>query len=204
MNSVRQEILRKRRALSAEEIQTRSEQVAARFLSRVRPRNLCIGLYRALPDELSLLALEKQFQGGNRLHFPRITHPDDRKIDFFRCDDLDAPEAWREGPYGIQEPHDQAKQIEASELDLIFVPGVAFGKNGERIGMGKGFYDRFLHRVSVHALKVALVFDFQIQDHLVQNSWDQPVDWILSETQEICLPIAQAWLKSQKALQAPL
>ncbi len=204
MSSVRDEVLRARRELAESDIRSRSEFVVARFLKRANLHSLHVGMYRALHDELSLLSLEKALTPSCSLYFPRITNLGDRRIDFYLGSDLDSPESWQEGPYGIKEPHDQAMQVAPSQLDLIVVPGVVFGKNGERIGMGKGYYDRFLAQPGIKAVRVALVFDFQIHDSLPQNAWDQRVDWMVSETKEICLPRAQAWLKSRHELQGPV
>jgi 5-formyltetrahydrofolate cyclo-ligase len=76
---------------------------------------------------------------------------------------------------------------------LIIVPGVAFGRQGERLGMGGGFYDRFLARIP-DVIRVVLAFDFQLLDELEQQHWDQPVDWIVTETEEVRNERAEAWL----------
>src|SRR5205814_995342 len=83
------------------------------------------------------------------------------------------------------------------ELDLVIVPGTAFGERGERIGKGMGHYDRFLTKVP-RALRVSLAFDFQVLSRLEQNPWDQPVHWIMTETREFRTPFVDRWLKSVK------
>ena len=63
--------------------------------------------------------------------------------------------------------------------DLIIVPGFAYDKKGNRIGHGKGYYDKFL--ANINSPKFALAFDFQIVDDIPVTSNDIPVDVIISE-----------------------
>lgn len=196
---VRARVLAQRRALSSDQIGAQSGRIVARFLRQSaipteKWNALKIALYRALPSELSLLELEKQFiQSGARLFFPRILNPtENRQIEFV---EIAPDQVLQEGPYGIQEPHPDLKAIDPAELDLIFVPGVAFGQKGERVGMGAGYYDRFLARIP-NPLRVVLSFDFQLFDRLEQNPWDQPVDWIVTETREVRNSRVTQWLES--------
>src|SRR5690606_12000189 len=91
---------------------------------------------------------------------------------------------WQPGRYGILEPRASIPGEDQPPLDVIFVPGVAFGERGERVGMGKGFYDRMLSRYP-DALRIALAYDFQILPQVTENPWDARVDWIFSERREI-------------------
>jgi 5-formyltetrahydrofolate cyclo-ligase len=65
------------------------------------------------------------------------------------------------GPYGIREPA-LKKPINLKSLDLVIVPGLAFDKHGRRLGRGKGYYDRFLNKISQHSIAIGLAYDFQI------------------------------------------
>ncbi len=65
------------------------------------------------------------------------------------------------GPYGVLEPATRA-HVEPKDLDLVIVPGVAFDKKGNRLGRGKGCYDRFLCSLSEKTASIGLAFDFQI------------------------------------------
>jgi len=65
------------------------------------------------------------------------------------------------GPYGIWEPVIQ-ECLDLKHLDLVVVPGIAFDKEGNRLGRGKGYYDRFLKKLPKKTTSIGLAFDFQI------------------------------------------
>ena len=64
-------------------------------------------------------------------------------------------------------------------MDLIIVPGVAFDRENNRLGYGKGYYDRFL--TSKDILKIGLAFSEQIVDFLECDNYDIPMDIIISD-----------------------
>ena len=67
----------------------------------------------------------------------------------------------KKGPYGVLEPATETL-VEPEDLDLIVVPGLAFDKGGNRLGRGKGCYDRFLGSLSDNTPSIGLAFDFQV------------------------------------------
>jgi 5-formyltetrahydrofolate cyclo-ligase len=82
------------------------------------------------------------------------------------------------GIFGLTEPSASAKESDPVDFDLIVVPGVAFDKNGFRLGHGAGYYDRFL--AQTQAYKLGLAYDFQIVDQLLIELHDIPVQALLS------------------------
>jgi 5-formyltetrahydrofolate cyclo-ligase len=77
--------------------------------------------------------------------------------------------------------------VPVGEIDVMVVPGRAFGEHGERIGRGRGCYDRTLAGLprGGRPVRVALAFDVQLFPALPQEPWDQRVDWIVTEKREI-------------------
>ena len=201
--AIRKKILAERRSLSKERVEELSGIIISRFLtlSQIQDwqlkRRLNVALYKAFPSELSLGGLESVFNDMDwPLFFPRVMTSG--LLEFvevpanMRLQNQSGDSPWVRGEYGVLEPHPGLKSVTSDCLDLVFVPGVAFGPHGERIGRGKGHYDRALDRVS-KALRIALVFDFQIQAHLDQNPWDQPVHWVISEKREFRTPRVDQW-----------
>lgn len=70
-----------------------------------------------------------------------------------------------------------------SDVDVAFIPLIACDKNKNRIGFGKGYYDKFLSGKNI--LKIGLSFDFQVIDHIPSNSWDVKLDLIITNKQII-------------------
>lgn len=85
------------------------------------------------------------------------------------------------GSYGIMEPDPKhATPADASQAEVIFVPGLAFTREGHRLGRGRGFYDRTLATLPRTVLRVGLCFAPQIFDSLPVEDHDQKVDLVLS------------------------
>jgi len=78
--------------------------------------------------------------------------------------------------FGIYQPKaGRVEEVPLEDIDLVVVPGVAFDRNNVRLGRGHGYYDRFLSSLSERTKTVGLAFDFQVVDHLPQDSHDIPV-----------------------------
>jgi 5-formyltetrahydrofolate cyclo-ligase len=151
---------------------------AARWL---RPgRN--VGLYLAMPDELDttpLLALARA--RGCRIAVPRITSIRHSRM---RFEELAGP--LRRGAFGITEP-DRGASLPARTLDVVFMPLVGFDRTGNRIGMGRGFYDRFFaHRARLRRwrrpLLVGIAYDEQCIPRLHAAAHDVPLDALVTQS----------------------
>lgn len=82
------------------------------------------------------------------------------------------------GPYGISEP--VTKQfIDPRQIDLVVVPGVSFDKKGNRLGRGKGYYDRFLKTLPAKTHSIGLAFDFQILPKIPATTNDVSVNKVI-------------------------
>ena len=87
------------------------------------------------------------------------------------------------GPFGIPQPPLDWPEAHFTAIDLVFVPAIGVTAQGARLGQGGGFYDRFMSLCRQEQAPppfVALVLDEQILDDLPTDSWDQPIDGILS------------------------
>lgn len=83
------------------------------------------------------------------------------------------------GAYGIREPR-SGKRLRPGSLDAVLVPGLAFDRAGNRIGYGKGYYDRWLCRIK-REKRISLAYDLQIVRAVPHTSLDLPVGMIITE-----------------------
>ncbi len=84
-------------------------------------------------------------------------------------------------PYGMREPdRNSCKAFPPDQIEIIIVPGVAFDKNGHRLGYGGGYYDRFL-RQCPKAVRIGLAFEEQLVKDTLPQPWDVPLDRIVTE-----------------------
>lgn len=81
--------------------------------------------------------------------------------------------------FGILEPKNHCTRIDPSTVDLFLVPGVAFGRDGTRIGMGKGYYDRLLK--DIQAPTIGLAYHFQLFDSVPTTIGDIAVSTVISD-----------------------
>lgn len=82
------------------------------------------------------------------------------------------------GPYGISEPVVK-EYISLEDLNLVIVPGVAFDRQGNRLGRGKGCYDSFLKKLPEETVSIGLAFDFQILPSIPATKMDVSVDRVI-------------------------
>ena len=83
------------------------------------------------------------------------------------------------GPFGILEPKADGIEVPKNEIDLIIVPGVAFDKDKNRMGRGRGFYDRLLS--TLNAPKVGICFGFQMIPQVPVEPLDKKMDYVITE-----------------------
>ena len=115
--------------------------------------------------------LEQAIWDGKRVAVPKVYG---EVMKFHYLSDLSRVET---GYAGIPEPLGD-EPVAEDETALVLMPGLAFDKEGHRIGYGGGFYDKFLTKEPGHST-VALCYDFQIMPRLETEEFDVPVDLVL-------------------------
>ena len=145
-----------KRMYSAPQLQAMSAEAVARLMALPQMAAAkTVMLYYSLPDEVSTHELaDRLVERGKVVVLPVVTGPAEMKLRRYRsADDLSM------GAFGIMEPTGEPF-TSLAEIDLAVVPGMAFDTRGNRLGRGKGYYDRFLSQLS-QATKVGLCFPFQ-------------------------------------------
>lgn len=122
---------------------------------------------------------------GKTVVLPRV-NPVTRMLELHRVTDIvrDVGAGYR----GIPEPLTHTPAVEASAIDWILVPGVAFDLTGRRLGYGGGFYDRLLSQVAIHVPRIAGAFDLQVVASVPAAPHDLRVDTIVTERRVLALP----------------
>ncbi|MBU6152742.1 MAG: 5-formyltetrahydrofolate cyclo-ligase [Bdellovibrionales bacterium] len=122
-----------------------------------------------------------------RVGYVRIEDWNGRKMSA-RAARRDTPDLWEviEPSSGIRidQPVATLPEVSREQMHMILVPGLAFSRDGRRLGRGAGFYDRFLQDFS-GALRVGVAFDEQISDLVPEEEWDERVDIILTDREII-------------------
>jgi 5-formyltetrahydrofolate cyclo-ligase len=130
-------------------------------------------------------ALSGELMAGKRIVIPYCTKDEQRhnKLGLWRLEDFAdlVPGMW-----GILEPPkqrwgEQGKEIAPEQLDCVLVPGVAFDRNGGRLGNGAGYYDRLLNGVRADAVLIGVCFESQLVEQVAMDAHDVVMDYIMTE-----------------------
>ncbi len=166
IKAMRQMLSDAERISAAEEVFNRLEQTAA-FLMADK-----VLMYHSLPDELSTHAFLKKWGSRKRFYLPRVNG--------VNLDILPYDESRLElGSFHIEEPTGN-DTVDADEIELIVVPAVAYDRRGNRLGRGKGFYDRLLS--SARATKIGVGYEFQLVDEIPAEPHDVPMDYVITQS----------------------
>jgi 5-formyltetrahydrofolate cyclo-ligase len=136
-----------------------------------------IGAFVSLPSEINTFSiLEGSLKTGKKLFLPK-TVKDKTHFDFYPIHDF---KNLTTGAFGVLEPNGN-HPADWNELDLVLVPGLAFDPQGNRLGFGKGYYDRMLPRLKKTTLVIGVAYTFQIVDQVPHTSEDFPMKALLTE-----------------------
>jgi 5-formyltetrahydrofolate cyclo-ligase len=176
-----------------------SQSIQARVLeSSWYFKSSAIALYSAVQNEVCTDDIrDHALRHGKRLFYPRLT--ENHAGDFVLVQSIDDMIA---GPFGFPEP--SGKEILSGPIEhglLIFVPGIAFDREGNRLGRGRGWYDRMLRCIDGNAIAIGLAYEFQLFDRVPVEPWDQSVRYIITENGIIdCEEIGPRALPARKIL----
>lgn len=152
----------------------------------------CIACFCARDDEPTTeVWLHRWREAGHRVVVPRV---EGDRMQFYDW----SPTTQCVGAFGIDEPTSAARLCTPSEIDLMVVPGVAFTRDGKRLGRGKGYYDRYLSQPDFHAPTIGVGYRHQLFEELPTEAHDVSLDAVicargaqLSEVPSLCFRKAE-------------
>ncbi len=141
-------------------------------------KGVMVAAFMATAEEVDLHQWRAAYllQGG-RIALPRINPGRTMTFHEYTADTTLEPHR-----YGILEPESSSGVVAAEALQVVLVPLVAFDRNGARLGMGGGYYDRYLVGLANTAITVGVAFACQRSDEpLPTESWDMPMQAVVTE-----------------------
>jgi len=183
MNTLREHLKLKRKNLSSKESHDMSHEISQKIIrSKWIREHMNVGIYHPVNGEANTLQLIEFMWSINQQVFLPIINK--KYLLFSR---LNPDSKLKKNRFGIPEPSiTREGQVSANDLDIAFVPLVAFDLNGFRIGMGSGYYDRtFEKKLKIKDTKspvlIGLAYEFQKQECLNHQPWDVPLDMVVTE-----------------------
>ena len=168
---LRKEIRSRKRQFTSQELHEQSFPVVMRLLSHPRIKTAkTIMLYYSLPDEVDTHTLvDSLLVSGKQILLPRVTGEGTMELRRYT-----GPADLALGAYNIMEPTGELF-VDYASIDLAVIPGMAFDKEGNRMGRGKGYYDRFLQKIP-QVYKIGICFPFQLVGEIPTEETDIKMD----------------------------
>jgi len=173
---IRKKLLAKRLSLVQREIDFSNKKIVRKLQKMAEFKKAKIVLtYHPIHNEIDATDLISKTK--KIFVLPRICTKSNR----LHCHKVANVEELKTGKFNIKEPSTKHPVIARNKIDLVLTPGIAFDKNGHRIGYGKGYFDKLFKTLSTDCIKIALAYDFQIIDNIPAEKHDQKVDFIVTE-----------------------
>lgn len=167
-----------RRAISRENAAKCGSEIAYRMVSHIYyQRARTIFSYQPVGGEVDVSSINQVAELSHKI----VAYPVCTGEGIMVAAVPETGSAWEEGKYGIRAPLlDRSRILSPEEIDLVLVPCTAFDEALMRVGMGAGYYDRYLPQCT-HAIRVAVAYEAQKVSRAAADPWDFPMDAILTE-----------------------
>ncbi len=176
---IRKKITEHKKYLSPKTIADLSQKIGDRLVQTEEFQQAkCIALYYAMEDEVQTSALIEEWFTTKKIVLPVISN---ENIHFFT---YTGKSNLTKGVLGINEPTD-TELISPKEIDLFIIPGIAFDYECNRMGRGKGYYDRYLTHIKKPT--IGLCFDFQLLEHIPTEIHDKKMTLVITEKSIVSL-----------------
>ena len=172
---LRREVLQRlKAAAAADPAQLRSAELRRQLVPLLAGDSRCVAIYAPLPHEVNLLPLMQEYP-QHRYVFP-LCLPE-HKLRFHVVKSIESDMA--PGAMGILAPAPHTDNVAPEEIDLLVVPGVAFTRDGKRMGYGGGYYDRYLR--DFKGSKVGVIYNSFLVKRVPRGRFDIKADIMLTE-----------------------
>ena len=189
--TLRTEMYKKRKLLNDKEADSLSLCAQERLThERAWKESRTVALYSPIRKETQTVALiENAWSTGKQVLLPHTVPGPEKRILFLPCENF---KDLKPGLFGILEPVPPTNALLPSEEifpDIIVVPGVAYDRQGYRLGNGGGYYDRFFARPeTANILRLGFVYGFQLVNEIPEReSWDLPMHGYCTENECVWL-----------------
>jgi 5-formyltetrahydrofolate cyclo-ligase len=176
---LRARALERRESFSSSEIDLWSHVVQAKAIGFSPYLNAdSVVLYSPTGKEVGTEEIrDHSLKKGKRLFYPRLGN--NERLDLVQVESV---QELRRGRYGILEPVGGRLMTDKDQEHLVvFVPGVAFDVQGNRLGKGGGWYDRVLERLGDKVSIIGLAYEFQLVEELPVERWDRKMHHVITE-----------------------
>lgn len=137
-----------------------------------------IGAYYPVKGEVDILGLVAKF--ANKA-FPRLSaRAEDEQMEYALIEHLG--DLSRSKTFGLMVPGEKSRAVVP---DILLIPGLVFDENYNRLGYGKGYFDKFLSKIvekNYNPVRIGICFDFQLLERMEVEAHDQKMDVIITET----------------------
>jgi 5-formyltetrahydrofolate cyclo-ligase len=182
---VRRDMRRRRDAMSLDDVLNLSRAVEDRLFA-CKDFSVCQNIMFVLSfgnevrtDEM----ITRSLKDGKQVYVPRLITRE-RRLEV--CEITDMDQEFELGSYDIREPsRSNSKVVSPSKIDAVIAPGLAFDRSGARIGFGGGYFDWLFKHLPDEALRLGVAYEFQVVDSIPQDSWDERVQMIFTESDTI-------------------
>ena len=177
-DSIRKEKIAARKAAKIDQIRIKSEKICKKIIdSKFYQEAEVIMIYKAVNGEVMLDVLEKDAISQNK----KICYPLCIDKTVMKALAPNDENAFVSGSFGIKEPDmNNSKEISPGDIDLVIAPCTAFDEKCRRIGMGAGYYDRYLPKCE-KAYIAAAAYEYQKVKRVPADEFDKTLDAVVSE-----------------------
>jgi 5-formyltetrahydrofolate cyclo-ligase len=183
---LRRETLKKREALGIQRACEKSSVIMKKLMGLPEFKKAkFIMCYLDFRNEVATADfINKCLQLGKRVAVPLITTEKNNEKTMHACEVENIDRDLDRGNFGILEPITD-RPVDAALIDMAVIPGVGFDMSLNRLGFGKGFYDRFMPLLRNDCLKAGIAYDIQIVDKIPVSEFDFKMDLVITESKVI-------------------